>query len=160
MIRIRDFQSSDAPSLWNVFYSAIHQIACADYTAEQLEAWATSQTPDLAKWAVRMEGIKPFVAEIDGQIVGYADLQPSGYIDHFFVSALAARKGVGSALMRHIHERAEQWRLSRLFSDVSLTARPFFERFGFAVGSAQQVDMRGVVLDNFKMTKELACEGP
>ena len=43
---------------------------------------------------------KPFVAEIEGQIVGYADLQEDGYIDHFFVSGSMARRGVGSALMR------------------------------------------------------------
>ena len=33
-----------------------------------------------------MQALRPLVAEEDGRVVGYADLQASGYIDHFFVS--------------------------------------------------------------------------
>jgi hypothetical protein len=39
-----------------------------------------------------MQGIRPFVAEDEGHIVGYADIQPSGYIDHFFVAGGHARR--------------------------------------------------------------------
>src|SRR3954452_13994702 len=118
MIVIRDFRSSDSTSLWDVFFSAIHEVAAADYSAEQLDAWAPSW-PDLTKWALRMEGIRPFIAEIDGRVVGYADVQPTGYIDHFFVSAAPARRGALSPLMGRIHERAVQRRVRRLFADVS-----------------------------------------
>lgn len=151
---IRRFQSADAPALWSVFYSAIHELACADYSPEQLEAWAPRE-PDADKWAARMEGIQPWVAEIDGRIAGYADLQADGYIDHFFVAAAAARRGVGTALMRRIHDTASQRGIRRLYCDVSITARPFFGRFGFQVQAAQQVSVRNVVLDNLRMQKEL-----
>ena len=151
---IREFQPADTPALWGVFYSAIHELAAADYTPEQLEAWAPAE-PDAAKWAARMAGIQPFVAEIDGRIVGYADLQADGYIDHFFVAAAAARQGVGSALMQRIHDEASARRISRLYADVSITARPFFERFSFQVEAARQVSVRGAVLANFRMHKAL-----
>jgi putative acetyltransferase len=36
---------------------------------------------------------------------------------------------------------------------VSITARPFFEHFGFVVEAPQQVTVRGVVFDNFRMRK-------
>jgi putative acetyltransferase len=86
--------------------------------------------------------------------VGYADVQPDGHIDHFFV-APPSRQGVGSALMRAILERAAERHFAELYSEVSITARPFFERFGFVVEAPQQVTVRGVVFDNFRMRKRL-----
>lgn len=151
---IREFAVGDEPHLAEVFRQAIHQTAAADYTPEQLAAWAPApHDPDL--WAKRMQGINPFVAELDGVIVGYADVQSDGHVDHFFVSPAAGRRGVGSALMHRIHEAARVKRLSRLYSEVSLTARPFFEKFDFVVDEAQVVMVRGIPLENFRMSKSL-----
>jgi putative acetyltransferase len=102
-----------------------------------------------------MRGIQPFVAEDAGQIVGYADLQPTGYIDHFFVAALRIRQGVGSQLMQHIHTTAAAQRIPQLSADVSITARPFFEKWGFVVMQQQAVTVRGVTMTNFHMQKAL-----
>lgn len=122
MITIRRYQRDDANALWAVYFSAIHQVAAADYRDEQIEAWAPANF-DSAKWSERMRGIAPFVAERDGTIVGYADLQPNGYIDHFFVAGGATRQGIGSRLMEQIHTTAVSSGLESLFSDVSITAR-------------------------------------
>src|SRR5436190_16410909 len=99
---IRRFREGDERALWEVFFSAIHETASEDYTPEQIDAWAPRNF-DSIKWANRMLGIQPFVAELDGNIVGYADVQASGYIDHFFVSPTVARRGIGSLLMRRLH---------------------------------------------------------
>ena len=101
----------------------------------------------------RVRGIAPFVAERDGTIVGYADVQQSGYIDHFFVAAGATRQGVGSLLMDRIHVTALSAGLKSLFSDVSVTARPFFEHWGFEVEGRQSLVVNGVSLANFRMRK-------
>ncbi len=151
---IREFALGDEPYLAEVYRQAIHQTAAADYTPEQLAAWCPAQhDPD--RWAERIRGIKPFVAELDGVIVGYADVQSDGHIDHFFVAPEAGRRGVGSALMQRIHDVARVNRLSRLYSEVSLTARPFFEKFHFTVNEAQVVIVRGIPLNNFRMSKSL-----
>jgi putative acetyltransferase len=69
-----------------VYHSAIHLIANAEYTPEQLMAWAPTAV-DPSAWSKRLQGIRPIVVEhIDGALVGYADVQERGYIDHFFVS--------------------------------------------------------------------------
>lgn len=70
---------------------------------------------------------------MDGCIAGFADLQPSGYIDQFFVAGPYAGRGVGRALMEQIHQATEQVGRARLWADVSLCAEPFFSRSGFAV---------------------------
>jgi putative acetyltransferase len=103
---VRNFQAGDEPALHQVFLSAIHGIAIHDYTLEQVEAWAPRNL-DPVLWADRVRGIAPFVAELDGRPIGYADLQANGYIDHFFVSAPFARHRVGSQLMHRIHEEAK-----------------------------------------------------
>ncbi len=94
MIEIRPYHPSDAPALWEVYYSAIRQTAAADYTPEQVAAWAP-ESFDEDLWADRLAGINPFVAEIANVIVGYADVQPNGYIDHFFVKGAFNRQGCG-----------------------------------------------------------------
>jgi len=105
---VRDFLPGDEPALHAVFHSAIHLLAVKDYTTEQLEAWAPSEPIDLENWVAHMRGIRPFVAEDESGIVGYADLREDGCIDHFFVSGGKARRGVGRLLMKRIHERATE----------------------------------------------------
>jgi putative acetyltransferase len=150
---VRPFNDGDEPALQAVFYSAIHTIAAKDYTPEQLDAWAPHR-PDWEAWTARMRALRPFVAEADGRVVGYADLQTTGYIDHFFVSSKHARRGVGRLLMETLHARAAELGLGRLFSDVSLTAEPFFERFGFRVVERKSVTIGRVSLPNARMEKQ------
>ena len=158
-MRVREFEIEDAPALFRVFHSAIHLIASRDYSVEQINAWAPSQIDD-DFWRQRMLEIRPFVACIGDEIVGYADLQDSGYIDHFFVSGHHPRRGIGSMLMDRIHERAKARGLTQLTSDVSRTAEPFYRRYGFVVVERKEPVVRGVVVPNALMRKDLLGHSP
>lgn len=152
---IRKLLPGEEPALRSVFHAAVHCLASSHYSAEQRAAWAPSEH-DAAQWAARMQANQPFVAETDGgAIAGFADLQPGGYIDMFFVAPAFARQGVGHALMAHIHAQAAQQGLARLWADVSLAAEPFFAARGFAVETRQAVERAGVVLHNARMGKAL-----
>lgn len=156
---IRDFQIGDELALREVFLSAVHEIAINDYTAEQINAWAP-RSIDCELWVERMRAITPFVVEHEGKVVAYADVQASGYIDHFFVSGPVARKGVGTMLMNHIHDTANHRGTPVLTSDVSKTAQPFFQRFGFSIVEQKFPEMRGVVVPNALMSKVLVADQP
>lgn len=143
---------ADDAALRGVFHSAIHRVASRDYTPEQIAVWAPD-TFDAAQWAQRMRGIDPWVAEIDGEVVGYADVQDTGYIDHFYVSGHHPRRGIGTALMRHLHGQAQRMALNELTSHVSLTAQPFFSRFGFVIVEQRMPVVRGVAMSNALMRK-------
>jgi putative acetyltransferase len=158
-MQLRRFRPGDEAALHRVHFSAVHVTAARDYTPEQLEAWAPA-TADQAAWAMRMQGINPFVVEINGIIAGYADVQPTGYIDHFFVSAEFPRQGVGRCLMEHILKEAARLELSALTSDVSRTAQPFFERFGFRVIEQRQPVRHGLTIPNALMRKDLLPRSP
>ena len=98
-----------------------------------------------------MREIKPFVADLNGELVGYADVQSNGYIDHFFVSGKHPRRGIGSLLMKRILAEAASIGIPLLTSHVSRTAQPFFQRFGFVISERRNPEIRGVVVPNAMM---------
>ena len=153
-VNIRQFQIGDEAALFKVFCSAIHMVASKDYSSEQINAWAPLDLSE-TMWVEKYRAINPFVAEINGEPVGYADVQESGYIDHFFVSGNYPRQGIGSSLMSAIHNRAALLGIQELSSDVSLTAQPFFSKYGFNIVEHRFPEVRGVVLPNARMRKVL-----
>ncbi|MFZ0872811.1 MAG: GNAT family N-acetyltransferase [Rhodanobacter sp.] len=144
-MQIRRYKPGEERALFEVYYSAIHLTASRDYTAEQIQAWAPRDL-DMNLWENRIRGINPFVAELNAEVVGYADLQANGYIDHFFVSGTHSRRGIGSLLMEHLLGEAKALGLSELTSDVSRTAQPLYEKFGFVVVEQHRPERRGVVI--------------
>ncbi len=152
MLKIRKFQKGDELALWKLKYDTIRKINTRDYTEEQTFAWAPDVF-DAENWAKKIKTMNPFVAEIDGNIVGYADIQIDGYIDHFFCHFDYQGQGVGKALMQAIFKNGQAKGIERFYSHVSITASPFFEHFGFVVIKQQSVDIRGQVLTNFVMEK-------
>lgn len=153
-MRIRPYLPGEEALLRAVFHSSVHGLARRDYTAEQLRAWAPADY-DVELWRQRMRVNRTLVAELDGQPAGFTDLQPSGYLDMFFVAAPYAGRGVGGALLRYVFDAAAERGIGELYADVSLTAEPFFARHGFTVDSRNQVDVRGVLLDNASMRRRL-----
>ena len=63
---------------------------------------------------------------------------------------------VEAVSFHQIEQDARALTLEELSADVSITARPFFEHFGFAVVERQQVTINDVTLDNFRMTRRLS----
>ena len=92
MVRIRNYQTSDAKALWEIYFHTVRNINVRDYSQQQVEAWAPNGF-DSDLWQKRMNELLPFVAELDGCVVGYTDLQPNGLIDHFFCHHECQGKG-------------------------------------------------------------------
>jgi putative acetyltransferase len=154
MITIRDFQEEDSPKLWALFFNTVRNVNRRDYTEQQVKAWA-QEGFDSQLWLKKMVSIQPFVAVLDGVIVGYSDVQPSGLVDHFFCHHEYQGQGVGRALMTHVLEQAKAKGLDRIYSEVSVTARPFYEHMGFIVVNEQQIEVRGATLTNYVMERRL-----
>lgn len=152
MIAIRDYLESDAEVLRELFFNTIRNINSRDYSQSQVKAWA-SDTIDKKYWANRMNGLSPFVAEIDGVVVGYTDLQDDGLIDHFFCHHEYQGKGVGRALMNHVLELGRSRGVNRFYSEVSITARPFYEHLGFRAVNEKIEEMNGQELRYYLMEK-------
>lgn len=154
MIHIRNFRDTDSPFLHQLFFNTIRNINRRDYSQAQVNAWASDDL-DAKYWIQRMRGLQPFVAEIEGTIVGYTDLQDDGLIDHFFCHHEFQGRGVGRALMQHVFSEAKRREIHSLHSHVSITAKPFYQRMGFSVAEQQKVNVGDEILTNFVMKKNL-----
>jgi putative acetyltransferase len=150
-INIRQYQEEDAKYLAEIFYKTIHSINIKDYTLQQLNVWAPESSLETEGWIKKWKKLPPRVATIDNCIAGFAEFTDKGYIDCFYCHHEQLGKGIGKALMTHIKSEAVEKGIKRIWADVSITAKPFFERQGFVVIKQQTVNLRGVDLDNYVM---------
>ncbi len=81
---IREYQSSDCKELTELFYNTVHTVNARDYTKEQLDVWATGEV-DLKKWNQSFQEHFSVVAVDNDKIVGFGDIDKTGYLDHLFV---------------------------------------------------------------------------
>ena len=83
-MRLRRYRTEDLPILARLFGETVRQVNCRDYTLPQVEAWAAGEADLLTRdsWFQRLYTL---VAEADGRIVGYGNVEDTGYLDHLFV---------------------------------------------------------------------------
>lgn len=126
----------------------VHTVNAGDYTKEQLDAWASGKV-DLEQWNQSFLEHYSIVA-VDGEvIVGFGDIDKTGYLDRLYVHADHQGKGVATAIC----DKLEQAVQGRVVTHASITARPFFIKRGYKVIREQQVERQGVFLRNFVMEK-------
>ena len=156
-MQIREAIAADARQIVRIFHDTIHAVNTRDYSAEQVQAWSPV-VPDADAWAARkFPPRSTFVAEDQGTIVGFAELEASGHVDCFYCHHRHQRRGIGTALYLRIEDQARALGLARLFVEASITAKPFFEAQGFVAVKRQTVVRQGVALANFVMEKTLAA---
>ncbi len=152
---IRLFQKQDSDRIAQLFHDTIREVNIRDYSHAQVQAWA----PDdlyFTNWIERCTSNFTYVAEEEGEIIGFAQLETDGHIDCFYCHKDYQRCGVGTRLYRAIEAKALELKIEHLFVEVSITARAFFKSRGFTVVKEQQVTCRGEKLINFVMEKSLA----
>lgn len=152
-IFIRKYAIEDAQSLVNIYYNTIHRVNIRDYNQQQIDVWAPETSKEIAGWLKKFERTDPFIAIANDTIVGFAEFEPNGHIDCFYCHHDWIGRGVGTALMEAIYSSAVQQGIKHIFAEVSITAKPFFDRCGFATVTQQTIERRGVFLTNYKMEK-------
>ena len=151
---VRDYREGDAEPICQLFFETVRSVNLRDYSPEQVRAWAP-KTPDPASWHERMSGRHTLVAEEDGEVAGFAELEDDGHLDMLYCRRDSVGRGVGTRLYAAAEERARGLGLGKIFTEASITARPFFERHGFAVIGRNVVARHGIELTNFSMEKHL-----
>lgn len=146
---IRKYQPLDCEVLAQLFYNTVHTINAKDYTKEQLDVWATG-TVDLEKWNYSFMEHYTLVAVDVEMIIGFGDIDKTGYLDRLFVHSDYQGKGIATAIC----EQLEQTVQGNIITHASITARPFFEKRGYKVVKEQQIERQGIFLTNFVMEKE------
>lgn len=147
---IRPCRREDCQALLQLFRETVHTVNAKDYTPRQLDAWAPTDL-DPAAWDRSFSQHVTLVALEKGEIVGFADADPSGFLDRLFVHKDHQRQGIASALCAALEKALP---VSVITTEASLTARPFFAAQGYRIIKTQQVERRGVFLKNAVMRKE------
>ncbi len=148
---IRTWCEDDLAAIGQLFFEAVHRVNSRDYSPSQIQAWAPEPWPP-SYWRERFQPYQVFVAELAGQVVGFAELDlAEGHVDCFYVHHAYQHQGIGRMLMQAIERALEGSGVKHLHADVSLTARAFFESMGFSVTQQQGVIYRGERFQQFRM---------
>jgi GNAT superfamily N-acetyltransferase len=153
-MQIRRYKPGEEEELWKLYYDTTHNILGKTYTKEQIERWAP-HNQDMVEWKKRLKNKKPFVIVDAHTIIGFAELEPDGHIDYFYVHHEWQGKGVGSILYNAIEEEAINQKVSHLYAEVSVPAKAFFLKQGFKVLEEMNNKICGAPAPNFKMEKKL-----
>lgn len=146
---IRKYDSSDCEQLAELFYQTVHALNAKDYTNEQLDVWADGNV-NLKEWDKSFSACYTIVCVKDDIIVGFGDIDKTGYLDRLFVHKDYQRQGVATAICNELEQRVN---VKKVVTHASITAKPFFEQRGYKVIKEQQVIRNGIYLTKYVMEK-------
>ena len=86
-----------------------------------------------------------FVAELDGQMVGFAAIVAhegnDAELDGIFVEPSSWRQGIGTALLLQIEREAAAWGASRLHVIANRNVEAFYNKAGFVAVGEHKTDL-------------------
>lgn len=154
-VPLRPFLLADTQRLQDLVAQSIEELTQDEYDEDQRLAWM-SQAAEAEAFAERLAGNVTVLAELDGEILGFASLKAGKEIDMLFVHPYAAGQGIGSQLVEAMEKLAGARGAEALSVDASDTAHEFFERRGYAVVRRNTFTIDEVWVANTTMTKPLA----
>ena len=152
---IRVAQQSDVIELRDLYKQTVLTVNRRDYSQEEVEDWA-SCGDDISKIS-QMIDTHYFIVAVNqlSQIIGFSSITPQGYLHSMFVHKDFQGKNIATVLLEDIERYAVAEGMIRITSEVSLTARPFFEKQGYVVEKKQKRQANKLSLTNFWMQKLL-----
>ncbi|OHT46007.1 GNAT family N-acetyltransferase [Flavobacterium tructae] len=145
---------SDLAEMQQLYTETIQSVCKNDYDPKQIEVWI-SGVQNTERWLDVIQTQFVLLAIIETKIVGFGTLKNGNYIDFFYIHKDYQKQGIAHKLLNELLLEAQKQHPETITSDISITARPFFEKNGFVV-KVEQVNIRsGVELINYKMEKEI-----
>ena len=153
--KIRIAQQSDSAELRDLYKNTVLVVNRRDYSKAEVEDWASCG--DNLSNIEEMIKTHYFIVAVNqqSQIVGFSSITPQGYLHSMFVHKDFQDRGIATMLLEEIERYAISNGIMRITSEVSLTARPFFEKRGYIVEKEQKRKANQLSLINFWMAKEL-----
>ena len=149
-IHIRPAQLEDGNQIGQLIYDTVHSINTQDYTEEQVKVWV----PDPLIYSTYEESYA-YIAELEGKVLGFANITSEGYLHRFFVHKDFQRQGIASQLLAALEEKARELNIKEIDTEASITAKPFFLAKGYLVKEEQVITLRDMNFINYKMFKIL-----
>ncbi len=93
--------------------------------------------------------------EVENEVMGFASLRGEDYFDFLYVSQDQQGKGYAKQLYIAILAEAKKRGATKIYSDVSYMAKPFFLAQGFSILKENENKLGAEMLINFRVEKEL-----
>lgn len=151
-IKFRQAEFDDLEEMQKLFVETIKSTCRKDYNKIQIDAWITS-VENKERWQSYIAGQYFLIAEIDKKMVGYGSLKNGDYLDFMYVHKEFLRKGIANMIFENLKAKSIALGFDKLTSDVSKTARPFFETKGFKVIRENKIMMKDVEIINYHMSQ-------
>lgn len=145
---------SDLAEMQKMYIETIQSVCKNDYNSEQIEAWI-SGAKNNDRWIDVIENQFVLLAITKDKIVGFGTLKNGNYIDFFYIHKDFQRQGIADKILSELELEARKHNSKIITSDISITAKPYFEKKGFVVKVEQKNVRLNVELINYKMEKEL-----
>jgi putative acetyltransferase len=127
---VRPPSVDEAEVLRDLHDESVRGLCQAEYSAEQLGAWATPKPVEDYVRDIRQHVF--LVAELEGSVVGFGALSAEdSEVLAVFVRPHCARQGVGSALLDALEHAARARGIGELVVSSSLTAEQFYRARGY-----------------------------
>ncbi len=154
-LEIRRASIADIEEIKQLFKETVLTVNAKDYNADEIVDWA-SCGDDMAHLEDLISNLYFIVAERSNDgIVGIASIRNDGYLHTMFIHKNFLRQGIASLLYNEIENYARNNGIERILSEVSITAKGFFEKQGFFVEKEQKRKMNKLHLTNYMMVKDL-----
>lgn len=151
-LKFRQANIDDLENIQELFVETIKNTCRNDYNKQQINAWVTS-VENRERWKSILANQYFLIAEIDSEIVGYGSLENGNYLDFIYVHKDFLRKGIANIIFEKLKAKSIELGFDKLTSDVSKTARPFFETKGFKVIRENKNMMKNVEIINYHMSQ-------
>lgn len=152
---VRRAAVEDAHAVHAVRQRAIRESAAGLYDRDALEAWASGGSE--AELRRKIETTAAFVAVIDGEVIGWANLD-GAEVDQLYIDPDHGGNGVARRLSETIEHLARAQDAPRLTAVASLRAMPVFRRFGFTEVRQDERTYDGYAYRVADMVKQLTPE--
>lgn len=127
-IVLRPARPGDGQSLYDVTARSIQELGKLYYSSDQLAGWMGERTADYYEDMIKKN--RAFVAEENGEILGFVDAKP-GEVTRLFLLPKAAGRGLGKRLLKLGVEIAAKNHSGPIKVESTLNAQAFYERHGF-----------------------------
>lgn len=150
--KMRSLEERDIPEMQNLFRSTVLNINIRDYSKEEVKDWASCID------SIKLKNLlsqNRFIGAFDDndRMIGFSSMNEEGYLHSLFVHKDWQGKGVATQLLHEVEHIAQQFRVTKITTEASLTARPFFEKKGYTVIKTQRQKANRLELTNFVMHK-------
>ncbi len=157
-MHIRLYQKGDIKQVARLFQDTVTILNSSKYTETEIRMWAPNNI-HFRDWEQSCLEKFTIVAEINREIVGFAQLNNDGHINAFYCRPDHQGKGIGKQLYATIEDYAQSHGISRIYTEVHASVRPFFTKLGFKNTQKQTVLVHGDMEENYVIHKKLSLSG-